>query len=195
MNDPTPEEVRKSIVPKSDQLNSDDLLTGPITVTIEGVKRGDRDQPIVVEIAGNRPYKPCKSMRRILIAALSDDPKKWIGHQMTLYCDPDVQWAGLRVGGIRISHLSCLDKPKTFLLTQNRGKKAEVTVLPIPQTSPADLAYIEDAKRQIADASSMDVLNAIGHLLKEKSAAIQDAVRESYKQRKKKLESNTKGDA
>lgn len=193
MNDPTQEDVRKSIVPKSDQLNADDLLTGPITVTIEGVKRGDKEQPIVVEIAGNRPYKPCKSMRRILIAAFSDDPKCWIGQQMTLYCDPEVMWAGVRVGGIRISHLSGIDKPKTFLLTQNRGKRAEVTILPIPKLSPPDLAYIEDAKRQIADAASMDVLNAIGHMLKQKSAAIQDAVRGCYKERKKELD--TKGDA
>lgn len=188
MNDPTPEDVRKSIVPKSDQLNADDLLTGPITVTIEGVKRGDKDQPIVVEIKGHRPYKPCKSMRRVLIAAFSDDPKKWIGQQMTLFCDPEVLWAGVKVGGIRISHLSGIDKPKTFLLTQTRGKKAEVTILPIQQLSAADQAYVADAKKQIAEAPSMEVLNAIGFVLKEKSAEIQDAVRPTFKARKKELE-------
>jgi len=128
---PTPEEVRASIVPKSDQLNADDLVTGPITVTITGVRRGDKDQPVIVDIEGHRPYKPCKSMRRVLISTYSDDPKGWVGQRMTLYCDPDVKWAGVKVGGIRISHLSGLDKPKTLLLTHARGKRAEVTIKPI----------------------------------------------------------------
>ena len=128
---PTPDEVRASIVPKSDQLNADDLLLGPITVTITKVRRGDKEQPIVVEVEGHQPYKPCKTMRRILIAAFSDDPKHWVGQQMTLYCDPDVMWAGVKVGGIRISHLSGLDEPRTFMLTKSRGKRSEVTIHPI----------------------------------------------------------------
>lgn len=189
MNDPTPEDVRKSIVPKSDQLNADDLLTGPLTVTIEGVKRGDREQPIVVEIAGHRPYKPCKTMRRVLIAAFSDDPKQWIGQKMTLYCDPEVTWAGVKVGGIRISHLSGLDKPKTFLLTQTRGKKAEVTIHPIQTLSPADQAYVDDAKKQIAEATTMEVMDAIAAMLKGKSQEIRDIMRPLFDARKKELKS------
>ncbi len=79
---PTPDEVRASIVPKSDQLNADDLLLGSITVTITKVRKGDREQPIVVEIEGHQPYKPCKTMRRILIASFSDDPKRWVGQEI-----------------------------------------------------------------------------------------------------------------
>ena len=135
-DNPTPEDVRKSIVAKSDQLNAEDLITGPVTVKIMGVKRGDKDQPIIVEIDGHQPYKPCKTMRRVLIATFSDDPKLWIGQRMTLFCDPSVVWAGVKVGGIRISHLSGIDKPKTFLLTQTRGKKAEVVIRPIKASSP-----------------------------------------------------------
>lgn len=187
-DEPTKADVIKSVEPKSNQLNADDLLTGPITVTIESVKRGDKDQPIVVEIAGHRPYKPCKTMRRVLIAVFSDDPKNWVGQQMTLYCDPDVMWAGVRVGGIRISHLSGLSEPKTFLITQTRGKKAEVTIRPVVQISKADRAYIDDALKQIAEATTMEVLNAIGFLLKEKSAVIQDAVRPVFRRRKEEIE-------
>jgi len=130
-DNPTADEVRASIVPKSDQLNADDLLTGPLTVTITAVKRGNREQPIIVEIEGQRPYKPCKSMRRVLIAAFSDDPQQWVGKQATLFCDPSVTWAGVKVGGIRISHLSGLQKSKTFLLTHARGKRAEYTIQPL----------------------------------------------------------------
>lgn len=191
MSDPTPEQVRASIVPKSDQLNADDLLTGPITVTIESVSRGDKEQPIVVGISGHRPYKPCKSMRRVLIAAFSDDPKQWVGQRMTLFCDPDVLWAGVKVGGIRISHLSGLENPRTFMLTQTRGKRAEFTIQPIkndtPKLSPADLKFIEEANRELREADSLDVLKGYGQILKGKSKAIQDALRPLYAERKKEL--------
>ena len=191
MSDPTPEQVRASIVPKSDQLNADDLLTGPITVTIESVSRGDKDQPIVVGISGHRPYKPCKSMRRVLIAAFSDDPKKWVGQRMTLFCDPEVMWAGVKVGGIRISHLSGLEHPRTFLLTQARGKRAEFTIRPLekvePNLSAEDAEFIAAATEEIKAAENVDVLKGYGQLLRDKSAAIQDALRPLYAERKKAL--------
>ena len=157
MNDtnPTEQEVRDSIVPKSDQLNADDLIAGPITVTITDVKRGDHEQPISVEVQDNRPYKPCKSMRRVLIAAYSDDPKNWVGKSMTLFCDPEVTWAGVKVGGIRISHMSGIDEPKTFLLTRSRGKRSEVTVLPMATVSDKDIADLTDAINGATDAATI----------------------------------------
>lgn len=185
-DDPTREEVLASVEPKSDQLNADDLLSGPLTVTITKVSRGDREQPIVISVDGHRPYKPCKTMRRVLIAAFTDDPKAWIGKQMTLFCDPTVTWAGVRVGGIRISHLSGIDEPKTFLLTQTRGKRAEVTILPLA-TSSADQAYIDDVRAEIARAETSEQLHAIGFILKNKPKSVQDAVRQLYVQRKNEL--------
>lgn len=154
MNEATPEEVRASIVPKSDQLNADDLLTGPITVTIESVTRGDREQPIIVGIRGHRPYKPCKSMRRVMIAVFSDEPAKWIGQRMTLFRDPEVTWAGVKVGGIRISHISGLDSPQTFAVTKSRGSKAEMTVHPL---KPEEGDY-DKARTWLASAASTEVL-------------------------------------
>lgn len=125
----TPEELRASIVPKSDQLNSDSLLAGPITVTIEAVKAGDKEQPVAIGIGKeHQPYKPCKSMRRVLIAAWGDKGADWIGKSMTLFCDPNVSWGGVKVGGIRISHLSHIDNDRVFMLTTTRGKKGEFLV-------------------------------------------------------------------
>ena len=189
---PTREEVLASIVPKSNQLNADDLLIGPITVKITKVSRGDKEQPITVEIEGRQPYKPCKSMRRVLIATWSDDPAAWIGQQMTLFCDPTVLWAGVKVGGIRISHLSGLEKPKTFLLTKTRGTKAEVTILPI-QTEPAKPPTEEEQKLiaaytdDINQATDLEALTDYGKILAEKPQSIRDALRETYKQRKEEL--------
>ncbi len=147
---PTPDEVRASIVPKSDQLNADDLLTGPITVTITKVSRGTKEQPIYVHIdGGHQPFRPCKSMRRVLIAVFSDDPLHWTGKKLTLYCDPDVLYGGVRVGGIRISHMSGLDNPRTFMLTKSRGNRSEVTIHPVK--TGVDQAQIDGLKTPWAE--------------------------------------------
>jgi len=193
MTDPTPEQVRASIVPKSDQLNADDLLTGPVTVTITKVRKGDKEQPIHVDLAEykGKSYRPCKTCRRILIAAFSDDPAKWVGQRMTLFCDPDVMWAGVKVGGIRISHLSGLEHPRTFMLTLARGKRAEVTVHPIsaapPALTPDEQKYIDTATAELKAAASKEELQSYGEILKGKSKAIQDALRPVYAERKKEL--------
>lgn len=193
-DNPTRKEVLASIVPKSDQLNADDLVTGPITVTITRVSRGDRDQPITVEIEGHRPYKPCKIMRRVLVAVFSDDPAAWVGQQLTLFCDPTVMWGGVKVGGIRISHLSGLDTPRTFLLTKSRGKKAEVTIHPITSPPPPEPLSTEDqefivaATEELKAADSLEMLQGYGQILHGKPPAVQDALRTLYKQRKKELQ-------
>ena len=56
-------DITDTIKPKSDQLNADDLISGPITVKIVKVSKVSGDQPIVIEIEGDyQPFKPCKSM-------------------------------------------------------------------------------------------------------------------------------------
>jgi hypothetical protein len=42
---------------------------------------------------------------------------------MELYCDPEVQFGGMKVGGIRISRMSHIDGDKSMALTATRGKK------------------------------------------------------------------------
>ena len=124
------ESLKSTIEPKSDQLNYDDLLTGPITVTVVSVKRStSAEQPIDIHIDGHRPYRPCKSMRRILISAWGDKGSEWIGRSMTLYGDPSVRFGGVSVGGIRISHLSDIDSPEiSFMLTTARSRRSSYTV-------------------------------------------------------------------
>ena len=89
-------DISDTIIAKSDQLNAEDLIGGPITVTITGVKRTSDEQPVSVEISGgHKPWKPCKSMRRLLIMAWPDgaikeggetkyDPTCWVGRSVTL---------------------------------------------------------------------------------------------------------------
>ncbi len=192
MAKPTPEELRTSIVADSEQLNADDLIVGPITVKITGVFiTGDAKQPIAVELEGHKPFKPCKTMRRILIATYTDEGEKWIGERMTLYRDPAVVYGGKTVGGVRISHLSGLTKPDTYNLASSRTKKQDITILPLPDDKPATLSaedreFIAAATLEIEEADDA-ALRGYGKMLKGKSPAIQDALRPLYGKRQEQL--------
>lgn len=119
--------------PKSDQLNADDLIGGPITVTVTGVVHGpDAQQAVEIQLAGHKPYRPCKSMRRVLIAVWGPRPAEWPPQaRMTLYRDPGVKFGGMEVGGIRISHMSGIDQPVSLALTVTRAKRMRYTVQPL----------------------------------------------------------------
>jgi 16S rRNA U1498 N3-methylase RsmE len=56
---------------------------------------------------------------------------------MTLYCDPKVKWGGMEVGGIRISHLSDIDKEMVMMLTQTQKQRAPFKVKPLTTAAPA----------------------------------------------------------
>lgn len=123
--------LKDTIVAKSNQVNADDLLSGPRTITVTAVKRSSSpDQPVDIHYEGDdgKPYKPCKSMRKVLIFAWGDDGREWVGRSMTIYNDPSVMWGGVKVGGIRISHLSHIEANIAISLTATKGKKAPVTI-------------------------------------------------------------------
>lgn len=125
------EDLRPTIIPKSDQLNAEQLLGGPITVTVTDVRLGGgEEQPVVVhyENENGRPFKPCKTMRKVLIHAWGQNGREWIGRSMTLYNDHSVKWGGEDVGGIRISHMSDIPRDIKVSLTTTRGKKAKYEV-------------------------------------------------------------------
>lgn len=151
-----------TIVPKSDQLNADDLIVGPIDVSITGVRRGEsKEQPINLDIDGGRmPYRPCKSMRRVLIALWGDDGHVWIGRRLRLYSDPSVMYGGVKVGGIRISHASHIDGKRSMMLTTTRSKRAEYVVHPMPSESHAGLAekIVTDNLLVISEATTVEEL-------------------------------------
>lgn len=125
--------LRDTIIPKSDQLNYDDVMDKPLVVRVTGLAAGNQEQPVIVHVAAMagaalRDYKPCKSMRRVLIACWGDRGKDWIGKAMTLVGDPSVVFGGVRVGGIRIAAVSGIDAPRKIMLTTTRSKRAEYVV-------------------------------------------------------------------
>lgn len=121
------------IVPKSDQINADTLLAGPITATITDVQiRGGQEQPVSIMLEEtDLAYRPCKSMSRVLVQAWGPDAKAYVGRRLTLYRDPSVKWAGLEVGGIRISHLSHIDGKMQMQLTATKGQRKPHIVMPL----------------------------------------------------------------
>jgi hypothetical protein len=119
--------------PDSTQVNAEDFLAGPRTVTITGVRAGTAEQPVNIDLAEypDRAYRPGKSMRRVLVAAWGADSSVYVGRRMTLFCDPSITFGRDRVGGIRIQAMSDLKKPLTIALTVTRGKRAPYTVQPL----------------------------------------------------------------
>jgi len=127
-------DVTKAIQAKSDQLNADDLVGGPITIRVRDVDvKSTTEQPIAVFYDGddNKPWRPCKTAARCLAAVWGSNAAQWIGMHCTIYNDPTVTWAGAAVGGIRVSHMEGLDKPRQLNLAKTRGKKSIVTIQPL----------------------------------------------------------------
>ena len=166
--------LAKTIVPKSDQLNADDLIAGPITVTVEEViQRESSEQPVEIRVAGYRPYKPCKSMRRLLIAVWGTRAADWVGRKLTLVCDPSVTWGGVAVGGIRVHAMSHIDAPFTMALTATRGKRKPITVQPIVIQEPS---FLDRWRAKFGGAASdvMEVAKAIAGAYTAKDVAALD---------------------
>lgn len=152
-------DLTETIAPKSDQLNADDLLAGARTFTIERVNAGTAEQPVNVHLAEmpGRPYKPSKTMRRVLVAIWGKDADVYAGRSLTLYRDPTVKFGGEPLGGIKISHASHIDKPWKGALTSTRGKKAVHTVEPLP-TAPAALVVTAEQVAACTDVAELQRL-------------------------------------
>jgi hypothetical protein len=161
------EDLSYTIIPKSDQLNADDLIAGPLTITIAGVRSlNSKEQPVALDIDGRMPYKPCLTMRRALISAWGKDGSKWVGRSLTLYCDPTVRFGPNAVGGIRISHISHIDSPLVILLTTSRARRTEFTFQPlvIPNYNKLIERYNElneEGKKEAWAKLSIEQKNAI----------------------------------
>lgn len=139
-------DVTRAIQPKSDQLNADSLITGPRTIRIRDVSvNPDAEQPIWISFDGDdgRPWKPCKTAARCLASIWGANAAQWIGLHCTIYNDPTVTWAGAAVGGIRVSHMEGLDKPRQLQLTKTRGKKGAVTIQPLIIDAAPDIKVDE----------------------------------------------------
>jgi hypothetical protein len=176
MNDMTP-----IIVPKSDQLNAEDFLAGPATFIIEGVAiNPGSEQPVNIKLVGEpRVWRPCKSMSRVLVAAWGPDANAYVGRSVTLYRDPKVKWGGLEVGGIRVSHLSHIERDMVMSLTATKGKRAphKVCVLEAPSNNQPPQQQRQTPEQwvesYIADVNKAADLEALARVQQKATKALE----------------------
>lgn len=124
-----------TIKANSDQLNADDLIAGPILIQVEGVTLNkDPKQPVHIYYYGceNKPFKPCLTVRRILIALWGKDGNQWANKWMNLYVDSSVSFGKQKnIGGIRVDAVSHISSAASISLTVRRGMKQHFTIQPI----------------------------------------------------------------
>ena len=110
-----------------------------------------------------RPWRPGKSMRRVLVAAWGVDGSQYVGRRLTLFCDPTVMFGGIAVGGVRISHMSDIGGVLKVALLIKRGKSEIFTVQPlresVPKPSPKQSAPLDPS--DVLACQSVDELRAL----------------------------------
>ena len=150
-------DISQTTAPKSDQLNSDDLIGGPRTITITRVSANEGgDQPINVFFEGddNKPFRPCKGMRRVMMAIWGNNGATYAGKSMTIWRDPSVTWGGMAVGGIRISHMSHMDRDTTLAITESKTKRKPLVVRMLSVVAPTAPTETPDAAYALARAAA-----------------------------------------
>ena len=165
-------DLAAAAAPRSDQLNADDLIGGPRIVTITEVRRGNSEQPVEIvteEFGPSRPYKPGKSMIRVLLATWGPEAQTYTGRKLMLYRDPEITFGRDKVGGIRISAMSHIDKRMSIPLTVTRGRRAPFVVEPLavePDPSPPTLLTDDEVDIELANINACatpDEITTLAH--------------------------------
>lgn len=159
-------DLTESIVPKSDQLNADEMVAGPATYTIREVKAGSTEQPFdFLLVETDRAYRPSKTMRRVIVNAWGASAANYAGRRLTLYREPTIKFAGKEVGGIRISHMSHIDGPVELMAQTTRGTREKFVVKPLASAAPVEAPPVLDDDAVtvpfVADGKLGDALAAL----------------------------------
>jgi len=130
-------DISNTLAPNSDQLDAVDLLSGPQTFTVDRVTKGNAEQPIQVHFREfPRPWRPGVNQRRVLGNVWGTDSAEWAGRRLTLFCDQEVAYGGQKVGGIRVSHMSHIQKRTGTPIIPTRGKSTIYNVDPLKEQAP-----------------------------------------------------------
>lgn len=134
--------ISETTKPNSQQVNAEDLLSKPRTVTITRVEDGTEEQPVFIHTAefSGRTYRPSKSMRRVLETIWGDDTDPYIGRSLTIFRNPEITFGREKTGGIEISHMTNIDKPVQLALMVSRGKRKAFIVQPLTAPQSRDWA-------------------------------------------------------
>lgn len=182
------DDMSTTIKAKSDQLNADDLIAGPLTGRITRVEKKDNEQqPTWVYLdSWPQPYKPCKTMRRILVDLWGAKGSAWVGHSLRLYRDPTVKYGSDAIGGIKIGAMTGISRTHETFVTLTRGKKQKHTVDVITDV-------ISEWASKFSNASTSEELTQLGTQLREAklSKDESDELRAIYQRRSVALKAAT----
>lgn len=149
-------DISKALVAKSDQLNASDLTGAPIVATIADVRKGDAVKPVIIDLVGmdGRPWKPSKGMLRVVAHGWGVESDAWVGRSVKLTNNPEVIYAGEKVGGVEVIAMSNLDKGAFTIpvrISQKKVKQHHVAVLAEPVTEPWQAQW-QAIKNALTDA-------------------------------------------
>ncbi|MES2902711.1 MAG: hypothetical protein V4696_00855, partial [Pseudomonadota bacterium] len=88
------------------------------------------------------------------------------------YCDTSVKWAGSAVGGIRISHMSHLEKEIIVVVAKSKGKKAGMKILPLVDAPKTEDPAVRFANAYIAKLASFATPTDLGAFVDSKAAKL-----------------------
>jgi len=165
-------DLTTTITVDSTQINAEDVLE-PRVFRIIGCKNGpSKQQPVEFRLEGEpKVYRPCKTMRRLLVRAWGKEGDDDTGKLIRLYCDPSVRNPdGQTVGGTRIDGLSHTDKTSiTVPVGQGRARAYKIEILRDERQQPAttrtpkpNLDRIRDGEQHLGPEVTAEVRTAYG---------------------------------
>ena len=187
-------DMSKTIRANSDQLNAVDLMGGGEVVTVKSVviKLGEKQSKWIELEEDFKTFKPCLTMRRVIMDIWGGETNDHIGRKLVLYCEPTVLWGGQQEGGIRISHASHITEIKRTRVRESKYKttvwETHPLVIEKPQSQPARKAPSFETIRELMDnCNDVNGMAAYGDLIKEHAATFSEKqmkdLRKHYKDR------------
>lgn len=140
------DDITDTLAPTSDQLDNIDLTGGPRIFTVKSVDvRKGSDQPVVVHLVEfDRPWKPGKTMRRVVADCWGVKSSEWVGKRVELFRDPGVTFGKDKPGGTRIRRISGIDKPRDVVVLVAQGRYGKYHVEPLAAETHGKDPQVED---------------------------------------------------
>lgn len=127
-------DITETTVANADQINVADLAAEGATFTVVAVSRGpSTEQPIDIHTAESpgKPWRPCKTMRRLLRDTWGIRTGVYAGRLVRLYVDPTVTYGKNKTGGIRVGAVSHIEQKMELTYQVRRGVYQTFIVQPL----------------------------------------------------------------
>jgi len=185
-------DLTPTITVDSSQINAEDVLE-PRVFRIVGCQRGPtKQQPVEFRLEGeDKVYRPCKTMRRLLVRAWGKEGSDYAGKLVRLFRDPRVRNpSGQVVGGTRINGLSHTDQTSiTVPAGQSGSQTYRIEILrddsqqPKPTDPRATLDRILAGEKHLGPEVVAEVRAAYGAPLDDDPATWNEEMQTSYLKR------------